>query len=70
MQFHEKKILIYLISRVFLPGLFQIFWPAVLVPQLKKLSYNIYIRSFFSSEWGFKKNLGNANVIFFSKDSA
>ena len=28
MQFHEKN-LIYLISRVFLPGLFKIFWPAV-----------------------------------------
>ena len=29
MQFHEKKFLIYLISRVFLPGLFKIFWPTV-----------------------------------------
>ena len=28
MQFHEKK-LIYLISRVFWPGLFKIFWPTV-----------------------------------------
>ena len=29
MQFHIKEKLIYLISRVFLLGLFKIFWPAV-----------------------------------------
>ena len=30
MQFYEK-ILIYLISQVFLPGLFKIFWPTVAI---------------------------------------
>ena len=30
MQLHEKKILSFLISRVFLPGLFKIFWLPVL----------------------------------------
>ena len=34
MQFHEKK-LIYLISRVFLPGLFKMFWLAVPGPKFK-----------------------------------
>ena len=34
MQFHVKK-LIYFISRVFLPGLFYIFWPAA----VKKLGF-------------------------------
>ena len=29
MQFHNNFCLIYLISRVFFPGLFKIFWPAV-----------------------------------------
>ena len=31
LQFHEKFFLIYLISRVFLPGRLKIFWPAVTI---------------------------------------
>ena len=43
MQSYEKQILIYLISRVFLPGLFSIFWPAVfLLNTSVKKNYILY----------------------------
>ena len=52
MQFHEKNFfLIYLISRVILLGLFQIFWPAV------------YFRALCIITYRYESGTGNAEAV-------
>ena len=59
MQFHEKKNSTYLISRVFLPGLFLIFWPTVTPPPWWSSYWTL------TSEWNYAKQ-----AIFGEKNDA